>query len=72
MDGSYISGEEDRGGGCIVGLWLRDVVAVLVFAVVSVLVPFFIMRIRREVILTNKKLDQIIQLLSRGYSGGLE
>lgn len=48
-------------------MWLL----IMVFAVVSILVPFFIMRIRREAILTNKKLDQIIQILSRGNSVGL-
>lgn len=59
-------------GDALLGFGFVMWLLVLAFAVVSVLVPFFIMRIRREVILTNKKLDQIIQLLSRGYSGGLE
>lgn len=46
-----------------VGFFL--VIFILVFLVVSILVPFFIMRIRREAIETNAKLAKIIQLLEQ-------
>jgi uncharacterized membrane protein len=47
------------GIGVIMGLF------VLVLLIVSILVPFFILRIRNEAIKANQKLDIIIALLQQ-------
>lgn len=52
-------GEEMMGVGVVMG------VLILVFVVVSILVPFFILRIRNEAIKSNQKLDTIIELLRK-------
>jgi len=52
-------GEGMMGAGVVMGL------LILVFAVVSILVPFFVLRIRNEAIKTNQKLDTIIGLLRK-------
>jgi hypothetical protein len=69
---AHLPAKEGGVGEAMLGFGFVMWLLVLVFAVVSILVPFFIMRIRREAILTNKKLDQIILLLSRGNSGGVD
>ncbi|MFA7383182.1 MAG: hypothetical protein WC001_07005 [Desulfurivibrionaceae bacterium] len=52
-------GDGMMGAGVVMGL------LILVFAVVSILVPFFVLRIRNEAIKTNQKLDTIIGLLKK-------
>lgn len=49
----------------MVGLSFLFIIAVLVFIVVSILVPFFVMRIRREAIEANIKLAKIIRILEQ-------
>jgi uncharacterized membrane protein len=59
LKGETVMGEEMMGVGVVMG------VLILVFVVVSILVPFFILRIRNEAIKSNQKLDTIIELLRK-------
>lgn len=45
------------------GIWQ---IFILITFVLAVLMPFFVLRIRNESIKTNKKLDEIISLMSKG------
>ncbi|MFH1215995.1 MAG: Ran-binding zinc finger domain-containing protein [Pseudomonadota bacterium] len=54
--------------GGMAGLGIIYVFFIIAAAVLAFFVPFFIFRIRNETIKTNKKLDQIIDLLSRQHT----
>ena len=44
------------------GLYLLLPILILIYAIVTFLLPFFVLRIRNELISTNKKLDTLISL----------
>ncbi|HCC54486.1 MAG TPA: hypothetical protein DEQ20_06125 [Desulfobulbaceae bacterium] len=57
-------------GSILAGLSFLLIVAMLVLIVVSILVPFFIMRIRREAIETNANLEKIIRIIEQQSGRG--